>query len=358
MILEKGIMNRQELIKYLSKEEFVVGKLVSNNNLVISFKKPSNTELNRIVDLVDEIVFSSRQVRQTPFVPKRTPIVPPKAKKQFFSPVDEEVSLVSRAENRAKELFSKNEKIKEILNPERAGFFKADAEEFNRVLKDVFVKEHGPAGKDLFNVTEQVVSRWAENADDQLSAVLKDWMFKKGISSPTQHHSIFLDKNERLLSGFHDIVKAGTETIKGMLERRGVLSLQTNEAIDIMFSTLIGVSREILRRRYPSGKLKVYRGVREEFFEKRGLTRKAIIAKGGKLKADMNSLSSWSLNRLDAEDFTGGIPEFPGGVFEMEISIDDVFLSFEAAPTLVSEQEVIVLGKQRIMRLIPLSIRS
>ncbi len=88
MVLEKKFANRRELVKYLQQEKFVTGKLANNNELVIALRTPTDVEVNRIVDMVEDILLGRRDVG-VPKIPKRAPLIPKKPTTPFGKPIGE-----------------------------------------------------------------------------------------------------------------------------------------------------------------------------------------------------------------------------------------------------------------------------
>ncbi len=339
MVLEKNFATRAQLIKYLKTERFVVGKITANNNLVVSSRIPTDVELHRIIDLVEDVFLGRRQV--TPVrIPSRTPLKPKKPITPFSKPF-EEPSLVTRTvkdtnkllEDKAfKEAAFHDSKDSLFVTNEDVNLFRKFFPSRQEGIKKAIIKAGGTSQD--FKALDKVLTRWVDDASSEGGAILKDFVDRHGFASPTIFHTKFIGSNRSLLKEL--VTDVAEKALKELKVKFDVTDM------DSLLLIAHGHTKAILKRKFPKGKITLYRSVNKKYFDNLGISVEDAL----KLENTTdNSISSWTSHE-------GVGSSFGRYLLKTEVSIDDIFLSHEAGLFEGMPSEYILFGKPRKVKIV------
>lgn len=181
---------------------------------------------------------------------------------------------------------------------------------------------------------------WAKSSSSDISAFVKQISTDSGISKPTTFHKVFINSDKTLQAKFAKDVIKGRKVI-------GKLSGIDTEIMEFAINVDRAVSQKVLKRIFPKGKVKVFRGQGITSFTKNKL---AVPKIGSKGKMVVNSLSSWTIDQDIADKFIkklavgkAGPQSGIGMVLEANVPIEQIHMSFLTSDFfLVRDAEVII----------------
>jgi len=235
--------------------------------------------------------------------------------------------------NEVKDLFKTKRLISEIRD-------KVDTA-INRSYVQTF---GGKTGGEYIDLRKNLFAEWGKDVGTKGGATLHLTAEESGFGktifgrvSPFDNIKIdtkFLDTKEELRNIF-------------LKEAKNSLLDLTNASSDfpLDMSTLFQfekvVNDKVLTTMFPSGKVKLFRGVNEDFFFARGEAL-PLVGDVNTGMLEMNSLSSWTIDK----EVTGIFGSF---IYEVDVPVENVFTNFLITNNLrTSEQEFIVTGKEAL----------
>ena len=201
-------------------------------------------------------------------------------------------------------------------------------------------KQMGPV---TFSRYKRARKKWREewsltSTNKEFSGLVKKKVGDLGLTGPTTYHRRFMNSDTALQAKFS---KEVIKTRKTLLKRFGV----TEEELEFALGVEHAVSQKVLKRAFPSGMMKVFRGQGTGGLVENGI---AIPKVGQKGKTVTNSLSSWSVDVDKANLFTGRVGGGGAGargeaiLLEAEVPIEQIYTSFFSNSTFNLEGEVLV----------------
>ena len=181
-------------------------------------------------------------------------------------------------------------------------------------------------GQQMIRGRKELLNTWLTSSSSEPSGLLKVFAEEFGFAGKTEFHRDFLNSDKEKMNAFLKRVEAFK---KEYIKELPFLDLE------YLFKSIYELNQRVLDYKYGNEMITLYRGVNDSFFAKRGIEDISKFPNEGEIYT--NSLSSWTLNKKEAENFGRN-------VFEIKVKKEDVFASPVYYP-FRSEEEFVIFGK-------------